>query len=41
MEALTFSIKGEKGFDDDLAILCTYFPQESDSVGALFLELCS
>lgn len=35
MEALNFSIEGEKGVDDDLAILCTYFLQESDTVGAL------
>lgn len=35
MEALDFSIEGEKGFGDDLAILCTYFLQESDCVGAL------
>lgn len=35
MEALNFSIEGEKGVDDDLAILCTYFLQESDGVGAL------
>lgn len=26
MEALNFSIEGEKEVDDDLAILCTYFP---------------
>lgn len=41
MEALDFSIEGEKGFDDDLAILCTYFLQESDCVGALLYELSS
>ena len=42
MEALDFSIEGEKGFDDDLAILCTYFLQESDCVwGALLIELSS
>lgn len=38
MEALNFSIEGEKGVDDDLAILCTYFLQESDGVGALLQE---
>lgn len=33
MEALNFSIEGEKEVDDDLAILCTYFSQQSDWVG--------